>query len=125
MRFKLVENLPESARETLLSRGHDIHTVAQEQLAGASDPAVLAACIREGRILITLDLDFSDIRRYPPGTYPGIWVLRPTRQTFSAIRSLLIAALQGCVNESAAGALWIVDDRRIRIRDGKPLDEQP
>ena len=31
---------------------------------------------REGRILITQDLDFSDIRKFQPGTHYGIVVVR-------------------------------------------------
>jgi predicted nuclease of predicted toxin-antitoxin system len=33
-------------------------------------------CTHEGRILLTLDLDFSDIRAYLPEEFPGILVLR-------------------------------------------------
>lgn len=34
-------------------------------------------CVKEGRILLTLDLDFADIRVYPPQALPGLVVLRP------------------------------------------------
>ena len=37
MKFKLDENLPEVVREALNELGHDAHTVADEQLSGASD----------------------------------------------------------------------------------------
>jgi len=73
--------------------GHDAHTVADEQLSGASDQTLLQACRTEGKNLITLDLDFSDIRAYAPGTDPGIWVLRPPKQTFKAWASLLAGAM--------------------------------
>lgn len=86
MKFKLDENLPELVRESLSELGRDAHTVAEEGLSGAQDEAVLQACIAEDRILITLDLDFSDIRSYPPGSYPGGWVLRPAKQTFKATK---------------------------------------
>jgi hypothetical protein len=36
-------------------------------------------CKREGRILLTLDLDLSDIRAYLPEEFPGILVLRPDK----------------------------------------------
>lgn len=118
MKFKLDENIPDLARETLLAHGQDVHTVAQEGLAGAPDSSVLQACIAEGRILITLDLDFSDIRAYPPGSYPGIWVLRPPRQTFSAIEALVQAGMRLSSVERVQGQLWIIDEKRVRIRDG-------
>jgi hypothetical protein len=36
-------------------------------------------CEREDWILLTLDLDFSDIHAYPPEEFPGILVLRPDK----------------------------------------------
>lgn len=118
MKFKLDENLPERARIALHALGHDVHTVAEEFLAGAPDTTVLEACIAEDRVLITLDLDFSDIRSYPPGTYPGIWVLRPAAQTFRAIESLVLAGVRLSSSEWRPGQLWVIDEQRVRIRNG-------
>ncbi len=117
MKFKLDENLPELVHESLRELGHDVHTVAQEGLAGAQDAAVLQACNVEDRILITLDLDFSDIRTYPPGSYSGIWVLRPRKQTFKMIHALVLAGVRLSTVERVRGQLWVIDEKRVRIRD--------
>jgi predicted nuclease of predicted toxin-antitoxin system len=117
LKFKLDENLPDLVRQSLIALGFDAHTVAEEQLAGAPDDKVLQACVAEDRILITLDLDFSDIRAYPPGSYPGIWVLRPSKQTFKAIEALVQAGLRLATVERVPGQLWVVDEKRVRIRD--------
>ena len=45
-------------------------------MGGASDVEVAAVCIGEERVLVTQDLDFSDIRTYPPAEYYGIVVFR-------------------------------------------------
>jgi hypothetical protein len=71
VKFKLDENLPERVRDALTAQGLDAHIVPQEGLSGARDDAVLQACIAEGRILVTLDLDFADICAYPPGSHPA------------------------------------------------------
>jgi predicted nuclease of predicted toxin-antitoxin system len=78
--FKIDENLPKDAAELLRSHGFDAEIVQQEGLAGADDDVIARAIQRERRVLITLDLDFSDIRTYPPGQYSGIIVLRPKAQ---------------------------------------------
>lgn len=118
LKLKLDENIPELVRASLTARGLDTHGVHDEGLAGAADARLLAACVAEDRILITLDLDFADIRAYPPGTYPGIWVLRPPKQTFKAMEDLALAGLRLAAVERVQGQLWIIDDRRVRIRDG-------
>jgi predicted nuclease of predicted toxin-antitoxin system len=76
MRIKLDENLPASLSTILTSLSHDVHTVADENLTGASDSAVWDAAQRDQRFLITQDLDFSDLRRFAPGTHHGILLVR-------------------------------------------------
>lgn len=81
LRFKCDENVLRDAATLLRVNGHDVHTVQEEQLAGEADPTIAAVCHREGRLLITLDLDFADVRQYPPGEWPGIIVIRPPTQS--------------------------------------------
>ena len=105
MKFKLDENLPDLIYTTLVGLGHDAHTVAEEQLGGATDDAVLRASIAERRVRITLDLDFADIRAYPPGNHAGIWGLRPAVQTFRAIASLVLAGLRNEFTDNCGSSM--------------------
>ena len=116
LRFKLDENVPVDAAPVLHAAGYGCHTVYDESLAGAPDPDVAAACRGEGRVLVTLDLDFSDVRAYPPGTHPGIIVLRPRVPDRASVVALLRRVLPLFATESVAGALWIVGPERVRVR---------
>lgn len=109
MRFKLDENLPLAAREPLTEQGWDVHDVHEEHLSGALDPEIQVTCEREARILVTLDSDFADIRRYDPGRSPGVIVLRPTSQSIQACLECLHAAIRALAVERIAGSLWIVE----------------
>lgn len=80
MKFKIDENLPGEFDDVLTHAGYSADTVVQEKLQGADDSAVANICQKESRILLTLDLDFADIRSYPPHEFPGLVVLRPRRQ---------------------------------------------
>lgn len=77
MRAKLDENMPSEAVELVVAVGWTCETVRDEGLGGADDTDVGKACRLEARVLFTLDLDFADIRAYPPEDYIGIVVLRP------------------------------------------------
>lgn len=117
MRFKIDENLPVEVRDTLHRAGFDATTVGDENLSGSPDPNLAAVCREEGLTILTLDLDFADIRAYPPDEYDGIIVLRTQRQdkyTVLAIVERLITPLR---SETVNKRLWIVDERRIRIRE--------
>jgi len=94
-RFKLDENLPRDAEGLLGEAGHDVETALNERLGGGPDRKVFDASQSEDRILVTLDLDFADIRLYPPSSHPGIWVLRPRSESIGNIR-----LVEGCVGGS-------------------------
>lgn len=76
MKIKLDETLPLRLATRLKQRGHDVHTVPDEGLAGNPDDAIWKAAGREARRLVTQDLDFSDIRGFQPGTHPGLLLVR-------------------------------------------------
>jgi predicted nuclease of predicted toxin-antitoxin system len=117
VRFKLDENLPRAARSRLERQGWDVHDVQDEHLAGALDSELQTACEREGRILVTLDLDFADTRRYAPERSPGVIVLRPENQSIQACLACLEGAVRALAVEPIRASLWIVEPERIRIRD--------
>jgi predicted nuclease of predicted toxin-antitoxin system len=117
MRFKTDENLPIEVAELITGQGHDALTVEDQGLGGTPDEQIAAVCQSENRILVTLDTDFSDIRQYPPGSHPGIIVFRISRQDRTSILSVTRRLLQSLSDQDPKGALWIVDDRRIRARE--------
>ena len=76
MKIKLDENLPLRLAVQLKELGHEVHTVYEERLAGRSDQEIWDAAQKESRFLITQDLDFSDSRRFAPGSHHGILLVR-------------------------------------------------
>lgn len=116
VRFKLDENVPRDAVDLFRDAGHSVHTVFDERLGGETDSRIFEACQREERILVTFDLDFADIRRYPPATHAGVWVLRPPIQDVKSTLSLLKGAFVVLASEPASKRLWIIGRERIRIR---------
>jgi predicted nuclease of predicted toxin-antitoxin system len=118
LRFKLDENLGRRAIDLFLEAGHDISTVAEQELQGAADDQLINICRDEARVLVTLDLDFSNVLRYPPETYAGIAVLRvPNPVELSSIHERIGVLLEGIKGEELAGKLWIVEAGRIRQYD--------
>ena len=117
MRFKTDENLPIEVVEQIKASGHDALSVVDQGLGGAPDPLIAQVCTAEDRVLVTLDTDFSDIRAYPPGSHPGIIVFRLARQDKQTVLDVTKRLLVALETEVLAGALWVVDERRIRVRE--------
>lgn len=108
MRFKLDENLSPTLAAQFVSAGHEAHSVLAQALSGASDVQVVEVCQREGRALITLDLDFANIQRYPPVSYAGIMVLRLGTQAHEPVARALTSAIE-VLERVLTGRLWIVE----------------
>lgn len=117
MRVKLDENLPAQLRSLFTESGHDAETVVDEGLGGASDVEVAAVSVGEERVLVTQDLDFSDIRTYPPAEYYGIVVFRLSTGARDAVVEVGAMLLERLKEAPPRGQLWIVEDSRIRIRE--------
>jgi predicted nuclease of predicted toxin-antitoxin system len=117
LQFKIDENMPADAAQTLTAAGFDAATVIEEELGGKSDDVIADFCRAENRALITLDLGFADIREFPPADQPGLIVLRLRR----ADRKHILAALQQLIplfqSNELDRKLWVVDETGVRMHD--------
>jgi predicted nuclease of predicted toxin-antitoxin system len=116
VKFKLDENFGTRTQRLFLAAGHDAYTVESQGLCGCPDRQLFEACGAEGRCLVTLDVDFADVTRFPPDRSAGVVVLRlPRNPTLPALESLVDAFLRSVGNRPFAGRLWIVEPGRIRV----------
>jgi predicted nuclease of predicted toxin-antitoxin system len=116
VKLKLDENVPDRVVASLVALGHDVDTVVGEGLRGTTDEDLWPKVQEAGRFLITRDLGFSDERLYPPGTHPGIMVLRLADDRSRATAERLAAAFQAEQVEAWAGCLVVVTDHKVRVR---------
>lgn len=116
MRIKLDENIGRRGLELLMNAGHDVMTVRDQGLQGATDDRVFEACRIEGRVLITLDRDFGQILRFPPSGTLGVVILnlgpRPGPQALIERIKSFLAVL---ASRPLTGRLWIVEPGQVRI----------
>lgn len=117
MKFKLDENLSPSLAILFAPITSDVHSVTEQALNGQPDERIIDVCRREDRVLITLDLDFSNIQAYPPSQFPGIVILRLRSQAHPFVEAALRQMLNTLPQERLAGTLWIVEEHRIRIHE--------
>jgi predicted nuclease of predicted toxin-antitoxin system len=75
MKFKLDENLSVIARDPLEADGHDVITVAEQNLSGAPDDQLHEVCRGDDRVLVTFGHDYGRATRFQPEMTAGIVVL--------------------------------------------------
>ena len=114
MKFLLDENIPREVETALKRLGHEAVNAHSARLNGKSDDKILSFAKKENRILITLDLDFSNIINYPPKSHPGIIVVRLNRPGRKRIINV-IEQFVGSIKEIGK-SLIILEDTEYRIR---------
>lgn len=103
--------------EHLRDLGHDIVTAKELGQERAFDPDVLELATKADRVMVTEDRGFGDVRKYPPGKYQGLVVLRvrdPASRT--ALHRNLEAFLDSTDRDSIRGCLVLINEARVRIR---------
>ena len=117
MKFKIDENLPVEFVDVLESSGYVAMTTLEQELNGKVGTVVINKCLEEKFILVTLDLDFADIKLYPPHKYPGIIIIRAKYQDKWHLLEIFKSVIPNFKHDKIKGTLRIVEEKKIRIRD--------
>ena len=116
MKFLIDADIPKSIFHLLKKIGHDVTDVRNSKFPGMSDDEVYNLAIKEQRIIITRDLDFSNILHYPPGEHCGIIILRVQMLSIEKMALLVKDMLNSITEEEVKGSLIIIQKDRYRIR---------
>ena len=109
MSIKLDENLGQRVAAAFSAAGHDVAIVFEQRLTSTTDQQLFGVCVRERRLLVSLDTDFANPLRFDPLKSAGIVVLRvhgePTRSELDdAVQTLLGACICGGRRRWESGA---------------------
>lgn len=123
IRFKLDENFSPSLTSLFHQSGYDAESVLEEQLSGSADENIYQVCLQENRCIVTLDLDFANILRFPAEKTQGIVVIRPNRSiTLDIMIEMILLLLKTLEENDPVGCLWILEPHQLRIRKPKLRD---
>ena len=116
MKIKLDENIPIEVAAELSTQGHDVDTAPDQGLTGCPDADVWQEAQLSGRLFVTQDLDFSDVRRFAPGTHRGLVLVRLATPSRTALIAQIVAAFAGENVESWASAFVVLTETKLRVR---------
>ena len=123
MKLKLDESLGSRAQAVFVAAGHEVRTVWDQGLAGATDEELFIRCCQEERVLVALDLDFANPFRFDPSRSAGLAVLRvpdtPGGSHILRAASILSDAL---ASYTITGHLWVVSSGGVR--EYRPYDDR-
>ena len=90
---------------------HQIDSVYHENMTDIDEKSLNLHCIKEHRMLITLDSDFINMK-----DFYGVIILRPKTQGKGAVKSIFKKYLEAYSLEDTADKISIVELNQIRIR---------
>ena len=116
MKLKLDENLSRHLKPVLAALGHDVLTAADENLLSRPDTEIARAASIEERMVLTLDVEFADLRKYPPGSHPGIILFRPLSLGPLSVNRFVADFVGSADLRRLAGCVAVVEPGRVRVR---------
>ncbi len=118
MRFLVDANLPRSLVAAIARLGHEVEFARDVGLGSAPDDAVATRARERAAAIVTRDLDFADVRNYPPEQFAGIVVIRvpDDMQAAQIVQVALSFFRVAKFMDNLSGRLAIVEPDRVRIR---------
>jgi Domain of unknown function (DUF5615) len=117
VKIKTDENIGSGGVDILRQNGHDVASVREQGLGGASDEHIFHVCNNEQRALVTLDRDFGHVLRFPPSQTAGIAILElGGPASLRLLHDRLHDFPSVASSRSIDGELWIVEPGRVRVR---------
>lgn len=116
MKFLIDADIPRLITKMLIEKRHDVVDSRDVCPPGTPDSEIYNLAVKEKRIIVTRDLDFSNILFYPPKNHWGIIVLRTYILSMEEMSALLEDAIDTLGEERIVHSLVIIQKGRYRIR---------
>lgn len=116
MRFLADAGISPKTVDFLRRAGHDAVHVSELAMQRASDSAIAERARRDGRVLLTFDLDFGAVLALGVVDRPSVVIFRLSDERADAVNRRLEAILAEQAAALASGALVLVENSRYRIR---------
>ncbi|MBZ5623122.1 MAG: DUF5615 family PIN-like protein [Acidobacteriia bacterium] len=96
--------------------GEDVVHLREEGLLKLPDDEILAKALREGRVILTFDLDFGELLALSISHMPSVILFRMRNQTPAAVTPRLLRVLATCGPALENGAIILIEDAGFRVR---------
>lgn len=116
MRFLADMGISQSTVNWLRDNGYEAVHLKEEGLQRISDGEIVAKAMKEGRVILTCDLDFGDIMAASSKAWPTVIIFRLENERPQNINRRLLQVLEESFDALEKGAIVSVEETRHRIR---------
>lgn len=116
-RFLIDEDLPHLLASFPVEKGHGSDHVRDLSLRGSPDSRIYEVAQQRQAVLVTGDIDFGNLLRFPLGAHFGIVVIQfPSVMRTRELAGQIATALSALDEVVFKGNLIILEPARVRIR---------
>lgn len=117
VKFVVDEDISRLTSKVLEQSDYTVLDIRDYNLRGSNDDIIFKFAQDNSAVLLTGDLGFANILKFPLNSHYGIVVLHfPNEMSTSRINQILIASLSSLSEEDYPGNLIIIEPDRIRIK---------
>ncbi len=116
MKFLIDNALSPSMADGLKKAGYDAIHVRDIEMSKASDTDILNFALKEDRIIVSADTDFGTLLTLHELSKPSFILFRRSDKRPTALLLQLTANLEQISEALSEGAVIVIEDKRIRIR---------
>lgn len=117
MRFLANMNVPRVLCARLREHGHECRHVADLGMAQSADSDILLAASQTGEVVLTHDLDYGELLALSGDAGPSVVIFRLRRVLVDDLLGKLLVAWPRIEAALENGAVVIIGDRSVRVRD--------
>ena len=117
MKFLADMGISQKTVEWLQNQGYNIVHLREEGLQKLSDEAILVKAKNEERIILTMNLDFTNLLAWSRETLPSVIIFRLGNENYDKINPQLEKVISQCENELLTGTIISVSDDAFRVRN--------
>lgn len=118
MRLLLDNNLSPQLVAPLAEDGHDVQHVRDHGLQAAPDDDVLELARKQRQVLVSADTDFGRLLQQSQAERPSVVLIRSAGNRRPAAQAQLLRNnLPAVTADLERGALVVIEDTRVRVRD--------
>lgn len=117
LRFVIDEDMPRSTAAVLKTRNYNVLDIRDYGLRGKSDEEIFKFAQQEKAVILTGDLGFGNLLKFPVGSHLGIVIAHfPNEIPTSELNNQIIKAFDDLTEMDFKGNLIIIEPGKLRIR---------
>ena len=117
LKFLVDEDMPRSTARILQNKGFNVLDVRDCGLKGKSDEQVFKFAQDEEAVILTGDLGFGNLLKFPLGSHSGVVIAHfPNEVSTAELNHQISTGMENLAEKEFKGNLIILEPGKIRIR---------